>query len=290
MNGQKLSVLDYVKLAAPVLPGMSQLPGIRKTGDVADLQPVTLRNQALRPADVAAFNRVCGFTTGSYVPATYPHVLGFATQMKFMTNPKFPFPGVGLVHVANTIRVLDPLMLSDVVDLTITVTAPRPHPAGKVIDFVTTAHKNGDVVWDDVSTYLHRGKGDDNAERPGVWVDEPPVGPTKWRLPGDLGRSYASVSGDRNPIHMSNVSAKAFGYSSAIAHGMWTASKALATVESRLPERYSYTVSFGAPILLPRTVGFGVDFDANGAALLAVTSSKGEKVRTHMVGEVSPLE
>ena len=31
---------------------------------------------------------------------------------------------------------------------------------------------------------------------------EPPPVDAQWRLPGDLGRRYAAVSGDRNPIHM----------------------------------------------------------------------------------------
>ena len=34
-----------------------------------------------------------------------------------------------------------------------------------------------------------------------VFDDVPPSGIT-WRLPGDLGRQYAAVSGDRNPIHL----------------------------------------------------------------------------------------
>ena len=36
-----------------------------------------------------------------------------------------------------------------------------------------------------------------------------------WKLPGDLGRRYGSVSGDFNPIHLHPLSARLFGFTSA---------------------------------------------------------------------------
>ncbi|MDO8394817.1 MAG: MaoC family dehydratase, partial [Dietzia sp.] len=62
---------------------------------------------------------------------------------------------------------------------------------------------------------------------------------------------YASVSGDRNPIHVSKVGAKAFGFPNVIAHGMWTAATMLGVVEGAIPERARYSVEFGKPVVLP---------------------------------------
>ena len=76
-----------------------------------------------------------------------------------------------------------------------------------------------------------------------------------WRVPGDLGRRYAAVSGDRNPIHLHALSAKAFGFPRAIAHGMWTKARCLAAL--RLPDALTAEVRFKQPILLPSTVTFG---------------------------------
>lgn len=72
----------------------------------------------------------------------------------------------------------------------------------------------------------------------------------------DLGRirEYAAASGDRNPIHMGNLPAKAFGFPKAIAHGMWSAAAAIANVEAKLPGDVTYDVRFGKPILLPAKV------------------------------------
>ncbi len=44
---------------------------------------------------------------------------------------------------------------------------------------------------------------------------------TRWQLPSQLGRDYAKASDDFNPIHLHMLSAKAFGFPRAIAHGMW---------------------------------------------------------------------
>jgi acyl dehydratase len=77
-----------------------------------------------------------------------------------------------------------------------------------------------------------------------------------WRLKGDLGRRYASVSGDFNPIHVHPLTARLFGFPTAIAHGMWTAARCLAALGSRLPGALTVQVEFKRPILLPATVVF----------------------------------
>jgi len=77
-----------------------------------------------------------------------------------------------------------------------------------------------------------------------------------WSLPGDLGRRYGSVSGDLNPIHVHPLSARLFGFPSAIAHGMWTAARCLAALQPRLPQAFTVEVAFRKPILLPARVDF----------------------------------
>ena len=67
---------------------------------------------------------------------------------------------------------------------------------------------------------------------------------------------YAGASGDRNPIHLYGVTAKAFGFPRQIAHGMWTKARSIAAVENRLPEAVTVEVSFKTPVLLPTTVRF----------------------------------
>src|SRR5690625_170589 len=58
----------------------------------------------------------------------------------------------------------------------------------------------------------------------------------------------------RSPIHMSGLSAKAFGFPRAIAHGMYTASRAFTEARVDLSRPLRWDVSFDAPVTLPGTV------------------------------------
>ena len=74
--------------------------------------------------------------------------------------------------------------------------------------------------------------------------------------PESIGRQYAKVSGDSNPIHMHALSAKVFGFPRAIAHGMWSKAHALAILEQQ-NEWHSGPVKvscqFKKPLFLPGT-------------------------------------
>jgi acyl dehydratase len=105
-----------------------------------------------------------------------------------------------------------------------------------------------------------------------------------WRLPGDLGRRYASVSGDRNPIHIHPLSARLFGFPTAIAHGMWTKARCLAALDPRLPEGFTVEVEFKKPILLPATVDFSEREEAGGIRFAVRGAGKGTP---HLDGRVA---
>jgi acyl dehydratase len=64
------------------------------------------------------------------------------------------------------------------------------------------------------------------------------------------------VSGDRNPIHLHGLTAKALGQPGAIAHGMWTKARCLAALEGTLPGAYAVDVRFKLPLRIPGTVAF----------------------------------
>lgn len=204
---------------------------------------------------LAAYSEVCGFTLRDTLPATYPHVLAFGLHLSLMTSGGFPFPAVGLVHIANRIDQLRPIDAGEPLGLRVFATEPEPHPRGLSFAIVTEARVGEELVWQGTSTNLRRGKGGSG----GSERTEQPVlpGTVQWRLAGDLGRRYAGVSRDRNPIHMSGPSAKLFGFPRAIAHGMWTKARCLAALEARLPDAFAVDVSFRKPILLPSTVAFG---------------------------------
>ncbi|WP_158847312.1 MaoC/PaaZ C-terminal domain-containing protein [Saccharothrix deserti] len=221
------------------------------------------------PEHLARYNKVCGFGVRDELPITYPHVLGFGLQIRLMTARGFPFPLPGLVHVANRITQHRPLLVSEPLSLHVALANLRPHERGRQFDVVTTVCVEGEEAWVDVSTYLRRGGGASAGRSEGQSEGqsaraEPPVPTAVWRLPGDLGRRYADVSGDRNPIHLHSLAAKAFGFPRAIAHGMWSKARCVAAFEGRLPDAYEVDVRFKAPIPLPGEVDFSTSTTGDG--------------------------
>lgn len=151
---------------------------------------------------------------------------------------------------------------------------------------MTEVSTDGSVAWRGVSTYLARGvflSGSvDESSEPFV----PPTPTGRWRLGADTGRRYAAVSGDRNPIHLTALSAKAFGFPRAIAHGMYTASRALADVGAARGDAFDWSVEFVKPVLLPGTVTVRIARDGEGFAFAGWDVRSG---KPHLTGSVSPL-
>ena len=227
-------------------------------GDALPSSLYSLADQHVDAAHLAAYQRVCGFPVTDVLPATYLHVLAFPLSVALMTERSFPFPMVGLVHVANSITVVRPVRADETVSLTVRAADLRPHPAGRQFDVLAEATVGGDVVWSGRSTYLRRGKADGPKEKKERTSTPAPAGTVaQVRVPGDIGRRYGAVSGDRNPIHLYGLTAKAFGFPSAIAHGMWLKARTLAALQGRLPDAFTVEVAFKKPIFLPGKVAFG---------------------------------
>jgi acyl dehydratase len=250
-------VASLVRAALPAVPGVNLLPGIRKIGG-DDLTGLVFRRPplAIRREHVTAYDAVCGFPVKDTVPLTYPHLLGFPLHLRVMTDPAFPFPAMGSVHLTNTITAHRAIAVGETVEVTVRPENLRPHAKGRTVDFVTEVTADGALVWEGRSTYLRRGTGSSDAKTAPVSEDVPTTG-LIWRLEGDLGRRYAAVSGDRNPIHLYALTAKALGFKRQIAHGMWSKAWCVAALENRLPDAVTVEVAFRKPIFLPGKVAFG---------------------------------
>jgi hypothetical protein len=223
----------------------------------------TLADQAIDGEHLAAYQRVCGFATSDVLPPTYLHVVAFPVTVALMTERTFPFPLVGLVHVANSITVNRPVRADERVGFAVRAGNLRPHPAGRQLDLLVDATVGDEPVWSGRSTYLRRGGGSGD-KAPRSHSDPPPAPAALVKVPGDIGRRYAAVSGDRNPIHLHGLTAKAFGFPSAIAHGMWLKARTLAALQGRLPDALTVDVAFKTPVLLPATIAITAGAVADG--------------------------
>lgn len=237
----------------------------RDGGRLPDVELI-LRDTEVNRVQLEDYERVCGFRVSDELPATYPHVLTFPLAVQLMSDPAFPFPLPGLLHIGNRITQYRPLDASEPLTLRVGAGELAPHERGTQFDVLSEVRVRDEIVWTERSTYLRRSGGSGPAASSaasgssGASVRTAPAAAPEttavWRVPGDLGRRYAAVSGDRNPIHLHPLSARLFGFSRPIAHGMWTKARCLAAFEGRLPDRFTVDVQFQRPIRLPATVRF----------------------------------
>ena len=286
LSGEPGGLITLVRAALPVVPGVNLLPGVRKgpASDFTGLAYSRERVVAERPR-VDAYAAVCDFPRKDVVPLPYPHLLAFPLHMAIMSDPAFPYPAIGMVHVENTITAHRAIGVGESLDVTTEVGAPRPHAKGVLLDFVTTVSADGETAWESTSTYLRRGRTVEGEPAPGLAIVDAPSGGVEWRLPANLGRTYAGVSGDANPIHLYPLTAKALGFPRQIAHGMWTLARSIAAIENRLPAAVTVEVGFKKPVLLPGTVAFAARQDDAGWTF-ALTSP--EDGAPHLLGRTTP--
>ena len=233
------------------------------------------------------------------------HVLAFPLSLALMARRDVPFALLGLVHLRNQLLQHRPVRVGELVDVECRVRDLRPHRKGHTFEAVSTIlGQDGEIVATDVSTYLAKGEPSAAAEPSGTAPAAPvssasaasasaasasgsaapadgggarrdftPPRPTgRWMLPADTGRRYAAVSGDVNPIHMSALSARALGFPRAIAHGMYTASRAFTESRVDLSRPLRWDVTFDAPVTLPGTVLVSYQDDADSTASTASTA------------------
>ena len=244
------------------------------------------------------YRNICGFLDNGKIPITYFSVLSQSLQMNMMVKEPFPFAMLGLVHVDNVVTQHRPIGERETVSMSVTFDNLRDHAQGQQFDFITIIKSQEDIIWEGTSTYLARSTKQDSASvkskpRPITvkpMVDEAGVH-NVFEVPEDIGRRYAFVSGDFNLIHLHPLSAKAFGFPKAIAHGMWSKAKCLAMM-GELPYACTAQVSFKLPIFLPAEV----ELIAEPIAKLKTTEDKcvfglysAKNDKPHLAGHVTLL-
>lgn len=245
-----------------------------KGGEAVLPRRVLQREVGLEAEAVGAYARLCGFAPEQGVPITWPHILAFPLQMRLMLGADFPYPAMGLVHLHNRIRQHARLNIGD--RLTLTAKAGRflSHDKGQAFTLETTATRDGATAWEGTSVYLRLGRPGQGDPASVLAGDEADRLVEAWTVAADLGRRYARVSGDANPIHTSALGARLFGFRRAIAHGMWTKARAIAALSPLTPlDVAEVEVAFRAPLFLPGQAGLYVgsagtsrDFEVRDAA------------------------
>ena len=240
--------------------GRAILPKGERAGGTATLPALSADLIGVRTdiPKLTRYAKVCGFTTQTSIPMTWPHILAFPLHLKLLTDKRFPLPLLGLVHLRNSITQRRPIGTGETLDIRVRLNGEKQTGRGLEFDLVTEARSAGKLVWEEISTNLFRQAAGDSSKKPAGSKPELEHYPNTLSIkaPENLGRRYGNVSGDLNLIHIHALTAKTFGFPRAIAHGMWSKAQVLALLEQQDGWRkgpVTVTCHFKKPLFLPGT-------------------------------------
>jgi acyl dehydratase len=210
---------------------------------------------------VIRYREVCGYShspDNPFVPPGFLQTLFIGLLARYITSDFFPINPMGLIQTGQQFESRRPVQIGDRLNLSCTLQEMALTPKGIRTRFLLEADRDGQPVWQGISTYLARTSGHRNTARKKVGDQPLPVWMTI-RVPSGTGRKYARVSGDYNPHHLSDVTARIIGFRQAMAHGMWSLARTLACLEPIMtfPERYSVDAAFKLPVYMPATLSVG---------------------------------
>lgn len=213
-------------------------------------------NVVVDPAALDTYRQMCDARTE--VPIPWPQLAATRLHVALVTDRAFPLRPTGLVHPRFTVTQHRPLRPGERFDLSVEVGGRRETPTGFEFDLVARVWVNNQCVWHSVAaTYVRLRKGERRTEEAAApdpaWATEQPL-----TFAANIGRKYAQLSGDWNPVHLFSWTARAFGYRSSIAHGWYLLARCLAAIGQDGTE-VPTTVTFDLlrPVFLPCSLWLG---------------------------------
>ncbi|MBA2663044.1 MAG: hypothetical protein H0U74_12170 [Bradymonadaceae bacterium] len=247
------------------------------------------------PERVAAYNSVCGIADPKRLLASYPQVLATPLHGAIFASPEFPFGPLGMVHVGNRIVQHAVVGLETPLDLRARLGASREVARGIEFELETFAEVSGQCVWQSTTSILVRQRKSKAPKGAKLASAQPLPGESAgrtrsviFRIPEDMGRRYAGVSGDFNPIHLHALIARPFGFSRAIVQGMWSLARCLGELGDELGAvPHQIDVRFERPIELPARVLFSSGASKDGVEF-AMKKADGSKV--YLEGQITKVQ
>lgn len=258
-------------------------------GTVIDPVELEVREVALSPAHIRRYREVCAVPASvTGLPPAYLHVLAMPLHMQLFVVKHFPVKVLGLIHLRNTIRVLAPVDERAPLRLRVYFDTMRLTEAGQEYDFTTSYEQDGRVVWEEISTMFARGTSnakEGGSKRPVIERSNHPengVTTDTLEIAEDTGWRYARVSGDFNPIHLTARTAQMFGFKQAVAHGMWSMGRCLASAAPHIPNvQIQIDTQFKLPVYIP-SQALARTWAVSGGADISMCTMKGDRLHLSM--------
>lgn len=215
----------------------------------------------------------------------YPQVCCLPLHLRLMLMADFPFPLLGLIHIANKVQQYQPLPLTHSYQLMAYIDSLTPHTKGWRFDLVAEIWQQQTLCWQARATTLAKDNQlPKNQTKQRIETVTPYAQQQGCSLPANLGRRYARISGDYNPIHLYTMTAKLFGFKAHIAHGMWSLAHSLALLQPLLSERFIVTNRFVRPLLLPTKALFS--YQQTDEALVSFNLCNQAATELHLEGQL----
>ncbi len=239
---------------------LSKKPFVAPAGTIVTPIELEARRVRLSESHVRQYREVCGVPAATHLPPAYLHAVAMPMHMQLFIARGFPVKVLGLIHLRNTIRVFKAIDTRAPLRLTVHFDTLRLTDAGQEYDFTTRFERDGEVVWEEVSTMFARGTHPTKVEggggkRPSIERSSHPEQGTQTDtldIAENTGWRYARVSGDFNPIHLTARTAAMYGFKQAVAHGMWSLGRCLGAAAAQLPvEGIQIDTQFKLPVYLP---------------------------------------
>ncbi len=257
MGGQ---ISLYFSSSPSILPAYARILLSRKPAVLNVPMPrieATLQHFAIDPRHLARFRKVCDDRSSDVLPITYPHVLATPVHLAMIASEAFPISLLGVVHTRNRIVQHRPLHVRDTGSIRAWIEGSRETARGQELDLHTEISVGSESLWRETSTFLLRrterrrpATRSSDGSQPAFEV--PPreaVTTSAFVVSRRVGRQYARISGDFNPIHIADLGARLFGLKRAIAHGMWSLARCVAELDHEaFPQPCTLDVAFRRPI------------------------------------------
>ena len=212
----------------------SRRPGL-KPGEALPLLVAEWKGVSVEAEGLKKYCAATGLEEDGCLPILFPHVLTAPVHMTFIAHKDFPLSPLGALHLRNHILQHEAIGAGEKMNVKCRLADSRVVKSGLEFDVQTAIHVDGPRKWESIATYFVRGKKFGEAGEPPAIAGMAELGAPNteaaFHVPKNMGRHYAGIARDYNPIHISKILAKLFGFKRDIIHGMWSAAKAM----SQLP-------------------------------------------------------
>ena len=237
------------------------------------LKALTVRRKGLKPGNkipnlkgilpqfkidedhLKSYFDACELESNYIMPVLYPHVLASSIYMNLLTHKVFPFGLIGSLHLRNHIIQHRQVNVDEVFDIEVEVIEQRAVKQGMEFDFTISLIIDGTRVWESISTWLTRGKfGKDYEATPNADILKTETDAKHFSdlyIPKKIGKKFAKITLDYNPIHISKTLAPLFGMKRDVAHAMWATGQALGRMDTIVYDKpVRIDLAFKGPLFL----------------------------------------